>query len=337
MQRHILNIAIVLIIIGFLTIIGSLIYIPKYVSKDIGDIGSFVGGVVGSLWSVASVLFLLYTILIQQKQIQRMNEDSDSNSKDTKQLLDYHLRGLQYTEFKNSFWTIIDIAKGFLNTFHYLGEIGNDAFDKFYDKHKDSEQLIIHPKTDNQEELRKYEQFAISDFDSKILSDLMREGKLIYGFFRNEDYIENSIFQMGKISVFPIEIIDEIVSLLLKQDESTQSIYKYYLYSILTEEQRNFVYNWYLYSKREKKVDLVTRYFIDNCFKAVDFPIYTTSFSDIVEINHYLLNTLNNDTTKVYTFGHPNLPVLSMHFKNDKFTFSARKYDPKILFEKRTM
>ncbi|MEQ8926070.1 MAG: hypothetical protein RLO81_09680 [Fulvivirga sp.] len=43
--------------------------------EDLGSIGDFIGGILGSIWSLAGVLFLYHALMLQEKQQAQMNEE----------------------------------------------------------------------------------------------------------------------------------------------------------------------------------------------------------------------------------------------------------------------
>jgi hypothetical protein len=111
--------AILLIIAGFLTAFfyivslsrAGLIHIASTFNlESASKAGDFIGGIVGSMWSLAGVLLLIQTLQIQQEEIESLKKDS------------------AYDAFKSDFLALIGIFQQQKDNFMFGGHKGVGGF-----------------------------------------------------------------------------------------------------------------------------------------------------------------------------------------------------------------
>lgn len=108
--------AIILIVIGILIIAAFFIiawlkgvsFLGVYDPNVTGSIGDFIGGIVGSLWALAGVLFFYVALRYQKDEFQLQREELEK----TRYILNTQLSTLKKEQFENSFFKIFEL---FLN------------------------------------------------------------------------------------------------------------------------------------------------------------------------------------------------------------------------------
>jgi hypothetical protein len=312
--KNILRLAIVLIVLGLIAIILSFAYLPKITIDDLGKLGGFIGGVIGSTWSIASVLLFLYTILRQREQMEIMKEENEQNKKYIEEQIEIQNKNLKINEFEKKFQALNDLTINALNNFEFDGLKGDEFYKFFVEKLKAQEHLIIDStdlkEIENTQNILNKENInlqtvEINDY-SRIISDYEN---IKIGFDGHDNSFD---LYLTKVSILiRWNLIDNYVNMLKDISDDMVGNFRRKLYYSLTVDQREFVYNCFLKYKQTLKRNSIStdsnynierlKYFLEYCFDNVQYPQLCIDKNDNVVTSKYSLEYV--DFIKMTTQG----------------------------------
>jgi hypothetical protein len=258
------------VIIGLLIclIISLLIFNQEYIQNagfdldKLGAFGSFIGGIVGSLWALAGI-FLIFQALIDQQEVFKLNFKEYQN-----QINDFKLSKLSF-EQQSEVFEIQKFESTFFYLLQYLTEIENNSSiivnGKNYDKKnyfsfiykkqnkKFQKEIIedIKGTTNVDKEFKSYSKLFRNELGQKDIKNIR------IAFYLNEYGIDDSVFLFGsgyKTSKYYDDIdnyvntISQIIKTIYnsKIPVNIRLSYVNTLQSVLSKEQ----ILWYYYSTK---------------------------------------------------------------------------------------